>query len=166
MLNNKGQIFTTDLIVALTVLLFILVISATSFGLIQNSLNEEEFYAEMQEKAVNASQVLVATKGNPDSWVKLNDLTGINSIGLAKENNVLDENKVDTLVDWNALKYEEIKEVLGLQKYDFYFKITEMDEHTVREFGILPGAEEKTILVERYILFQGTERKFILGVFK
>ena len=47
MLNNKGQIFTTDLLVGLTVLLFVLVISTSSFGLIQNSLNQEEFYGEM-----------------------------------------------------------------------------------------------------------------------
>lgn len=165
MLNNKGQIFTTDLAVALTVLLFILVISAASFGLIQNSLNTEEFYSEMQEKAVNASQVLVTTEGKPDVWPMTNNLDGIDSIGLAKENNVLDENKVQTLVDWNALKYEEIKEVLGLQKYDFYFRVEEMNGQTVKEFGIMPE-EQKTIVIERYVLFEGKERKFILGVFK
>lgn len=166
MLNNKGQIFATDLIVGLTVLLFVLVISTTSFGLIQNSLNQEEFYGEMQEKALTASEILVADSGQPNNWEMLSELNDINSFGLAKERNILDENKVDTLIDWNASKYTEIKEVLGLQKYEFYFKIEEMNGQMAKEFGTFPGTEEKTIVIERYVLFEGKERKFVLGVFK
>ncbi len=164
MKNSKGQIFTTDLIVAVTVLLFILVVSSTSFGLIQNSLNEEEFYSEMQEKALNASEVLVSTSGDPNSWELLSDLN-VNSLGIAKERNVLDEEKIDRLVDLNATEYETIKEILGLSKYEFYFKVTEINGSSVKEFGTFPSTEN-TVIVERYVLLNGAERKLILGVFK
>ncbi|MBU2100134.1 hypothetical protein KKB11_02800 [Candidatus Micrarchaeota archaeon] len=111
MKNCKGQIFTTDFVFAVVVLLFILVISTTSFGLIQNALNEEEFYFEMQEKALNASQALVSTSGDPNTWELLSDLN-VNSIGLAKERNVLDKTKIDKLIDLNSTNYEDIKEIL------------------------------------------------------
>lgn len=165
MKNCKGQVFTTDFIVSFTALIFILVISFSSFGLIQNSLNEEEFYSEMQEKAINATQVLISTSGEPNSWEKLNDLN-VNSIGLAKERNVLDESKVNKLIDLNLDNYQEIKEILGLQKYDFYFKITSMNNQSLKEFGVFPSAENKTTVIERYILFNEEEAKFVLGVFK
>ncbi len=165
MKNCKGQVFTTDFIVSFTALIFILVISFSSFGLIQNSLNEEEYYFEMQEKAVNASQILISTSGQPNSWETLNDLN-INSIGLAKERNILDENKVNKLIDLNAAKYNEIKEILGLQKYDFYFKVTSMNDQPLKQFGVFPSAENKTIVIERYVLLNEKERKFIFGVFK
>ena len=164
MKNSKGQIFTTDLIVAVTVLLFILVISSTSFGLIQNALNEEEFYSEMQEKALNASEVLVSTSGEPNSWELLSELN-VNSLGISKERNVLDEEKIDRLIDLNATEYETIKEFLGLSKYEFYFKVTEMNGNSLKEFGTFPSAEN-TVVVERYVLLNGQERKFVLGVFK
>lgn len=165
MKNSKGQIFTTDLIVALTALLFILVISVSSFGLIQNSLNEEEFYSEMQEKTLNASQALVSTPGDPDSWELMNDLN-VNSIGIAKERNVLDEKKIDKLIDLNQSSYSEIKEILGLGKYDFYFKVTEMNSASeIKFFGVMPGPETKAVVIERFVLLNGVERKLVLGVF-
>ena len=163
--NCKGQIFTMDLVVAVTVLLFILVISMTSFGLIQNALNEEEFYFEMQEKALNASQALVSTSGDPNTWELLSDLN-VNSIGLAKERNVLDKTKIDKLIDLNSTNYEDIKEILGLAKYNFYFKITTINGQTVKEFGTFPGSQNKTIVIERYVLLNGEERKLLLGVFE
>ncbi|MBU2476956.1 hypothetical protein KKG83_05790 [Candidatus Micrarchaeota archaeon] len=165
MKNCKGQIFTTDFVFAVVVLLFILVISTTSFGLIQNALNEEEFYFEMQEKAFNASQALVSTQGDPNSWELLSDLN-VNSLGLAKERNVIDEGKLQRLVDLNSTNYQEIKEILGLGKYEFYFRLTSMQGQTVKEFGTFPGTEEKVIVIERYVLLNGEERKFLLGVFK
>jgi hypothetical protein len=154
-----------DFVVGFTIIIFILVSSVTVFGLIQNSLNEEESYFEMQEKAINASQALVSTPGEPNTWEFLDELN-VNSIGLAKERNVLDENKINKLIDLNSTKYQEIKQLLGLQKYDFYFKVTEMNGKTLKEFGVFPGKENKTTVIERYIILNEKERKFLLGVFK
>ncbi len=163
MKNNKGQIFTTDLITALTVFLFILMISTASTGLTENSLNQEEKYFEMQEKALNASSVLILTKGEPENWTSL-ETSQINSIGLAEERNTINKNKINDLIE--NRNYNEIKEILGLQKYDFYFKITELNGQTIKEFGTAPENEKKTIVIERYILFEKTERKFLLEVFE
>jgi len=163
--NFKGQIFTTDFIFAATIFLFILVISITSFGLIQNSLSQEEFFGEMQEKAVNASQILISTQGTPNSW-ELSESLAIDSIGITKERNIIDELKFKKLIEWNSSNYEEVKDLLGLGKYNFYFKLTEMNGKIIEESGVFPSDSDKTIVIERYVLFEGEEKKFLLGVFE
>ncbi len=164
MKSSKGQIFTTDFVLAVTVLLFILVISTASFGLIQNSLNQEESYSEMQEKALTASEALVSGKGDPELWEALPEFL-LDSIGIADERNVLDEKKIDRLIELYPDKYDEIKNILGLQKYDFYFTVNEMDHTEIKAFGQNPEGKEK-IVIQRYVLLNGKTSLLELGVYK
>ncbi len=101
-LNSRGQGIAVDLMIA--VLIFLLLMAATlaiwsnTASVAGRQLSERE----MQRMAENAMDALIRGSGSPADWEQVHcSEENINSIGLAKRDRVLDENKLNQFI-WRA----------------------------------------------------------------
>lgn len=98
-MNNKAQLFTLDLLLALVPLTLVLGMSANAISGVAAQIQEYAYFYSMQRQASDAADVLVKTPGEPPNW---NLTTAPTTAGLAKydqsENriysHVLDSEKV------------------------------------------------------------------------
>ena len=166
-LNSRGQIFSTDLILASIVFMFILVLSITYSAEVANrvSLLEEDNARNLA--ASNAANALLFSGGSPANWQNLEDLNNVSSIGLARTRNELSPGKIAHLVDLNAGNYEGVRHLLGLSKYGIAISILRLqNSQSLAEFGIQPGNGKKVSAVNRIALYNGEEVLVRLKVFE
>ena len=166
MSNSKGQIFSTDLLVGLSIFIFILTITLTysnSVALRTGALDKSNEMRTLSGGAINS---LVLSQGYPSNWHNLADLNGVTSIGLTKTRNVLDGNKLVKLADYNQSSYLEIKSILGLAKYNVYIAIEDMNSgNTLYAFGLSPGNGE-VVSIRRLAILNNEEVFVRIGVFE
>lgn len=156
--NSKGQIFTIDLIIGITVLIFILTVSIIFSSNLGIRVNEFETGAEMKEIANFATNQLLYSPGDPADWENLGSLENVSAIGLAEENNLLNLQKVQTFTGSYPSDYNAIKNLLGLSKYDFYLSIERVsDKQQLYSFGIATPADATVVYNERIALLDGKE---------
>jgi len=139
-LNRKGQVFTTDSILALTVFIGVLAITLAYGISMQNSIdrNEESYF--LKEIATASLNQLLYTPGTPANWETLASPNDINSIGLANKRGILESAKVSRLVDLNS-SYGDAKMLLGAGKYDVGIKIERLQNgQELASFGTFGGA--------------------------
>jgi len=149
--NQKGQIFTTDLLMASTVFLFILVLSIVYSNHVALRVYSWEKANERESAALLASRALVLSKGEPSNWEML-PLEDINSIGLVDSKNVLSVEKLQRLVDLNALHYQEAKALIGLAKYNALITVSDLNSQLLAEFGIAPDKNSEVSSFTRLAL--------------
>lgn len=98
-MNNKAQLFTLDLLLALVPLTLVLGMSANAMGGVVTQIQEYAYFYSMQRQVSDAADVLIKTPGVPPNWNVTNPPT---TIGLAKYNqsenriypHVLDSEKI------------------------------------------------------------------------
>jgi hypothetical protein len=101
-MNNKAQLFTLDLLLALVPLTLVLGMSANAMGGVVTQIQEYAFFYSMQRQAGDAADVLIKTPGVPPGW---NSTIAPVTIGLAKYNStedrtyphILDSEKIGAL---------------------------------------------------------------------
>jgi hypothetical protein len=91
----------------------------------------------METSAYLASESLLATPGEPENWEVLSHIDeNVSAIGLVNGRNELDNMKLDKLIAENATAYETVKSRLGMQKYEFGIRITDIGGNSIYyEFG-------------------------------
>jgi len=67
-LNKKGQIFSTDLMMASAVFMFILVMSIVYSTQLANRIDQIEEDNERLSAALHAANALVLSQGSPANW--------------------------------------------------------------------------------------------------
>lgn len=67
-MNNKGQLLTLDLLLALVPLTIVLGMSASAIGGVINQIQEYSFFYSLQRQTIDAADILVKTPGVPYSW--------------------------------------------------------------------------------------------------
>ena len=125
--------FVTGLVVLLFVLLLYLLLwnsIAVRWGLVSKQ-------TAIEASAIFASESLLTTPGEPESWEMLPHIDGnVSAIGLVNGRNELNRMKLDKLVAENATNYYAIKSRLGLQRYDVGMRISDIAGNTIYyEFG-------------------------------
>jgi len=130
-----------DFVMGCAILMFILL----NFILIWQSLavrwNLISDYSQMQTSAYFASESLLATPGEPESWeMRAHIDDDVRALGLVNGRNELNRVKLEKLVAENATAYQTIKARLGLQRYEFGMRITDLQGNSVYyEFGKFSG---------------------------
>lgn len=130
-----------DFVMACAILMFILL----NFLLIWQSLavrwNLISDFSQMQTSAYFASESLLSTPGEPESWEMKEHIDGdVQALGLVNGRNELNRLKLEKLVSENATAYRTIKARLGLQRYEFGMRITDLQDNSVYyEFGEFSG---------------------------
>ncbi|MEW6722953.1 MAG: hypothetical protein AB1324_06850 [Candidatus Micrarchaeota archaeon] len=104
--------------------------TATRWGVIGS-------HTEMEAAAAFASESLMATRGFPVSWEALPHIDGnVSAIGLANGRNELSRAKLEKLVSENATAYGTVRARLGLQKYSFGMRVSDISDNiALYEFG-------------------------------
>ena len=166
LLNKKGQIFSTDLMLASIIFLLILTTATVYGNQVANRIYFMEQNSEMRQTGQQAANGLVLTSGNPANWQN-QTVENIQSIGLANSANNLKKNKVQHLASLASSDYEDVKSILGVAKFDFRLEIISMlDNFTVESFGASPGSESSVVSINRIAFYDGNNVIVRLKVFE
>jgi hypothetical protein len=116
----------------LLALSFILVLYIVMWNTIALRWNAASAQTGMESSAFLASESLLATRGVPESWEMLPHIdANVSAIGLVNGRNELSRMKLDKLVSENSTAYSTIKARLGMERYDFGLRITDLSGNTV-----------------------------------
>jgi hypothetical protein len=141
----KGQVWSLDFAVSVTIFLMVLVPFLLVFGYIVDQNSERTVLDDMEVSALSISDSLVRAAGVPQDW----NATTVELVGLAYTENVLDEGK---MVLFDSLSYDKLKGVMS-KGYDFYIKISDLNGTVYIEKGSLP-ARTTIVPVERYAVYR------------
>ncbi|MFH0860376.1 MAG: hypothetical protein V1921_04190 [Candidatus Altiarchaeota archaeon] len=162
--TKKGQISTLDLVLASSIFIGILLISMTTWNDVLMRSYRFENKREINQKAMDVSELLVLTGGDPAYWhlFPIEDVNADNvtSIGLAAEPNFLDRDKIEKMAQVN---YDTLRDIMGLSKEDFNITIYNSTNQAVYTMGI--GESEATVVMRRYALLDGDNTRIELRLF-
>ncbi|MBI5229637.1 hypothetical protein HY991_05995 [Candidatus Micrarchaeota archaeon] len=132
---KKAQVFTTDFVISIILFLFLVAIIFLMWNNTSNQINTAEARKDIQNSAQHISDSLLKSRGSPDNWNNLLDISSITSIGLANEMHALNLSKVRrfreiSLMDWTTTKsgYYRISDLFGITgKYDWNLTVTNLN---------------------------------------
>jgi len=155
---KKGQIVELDFFMAIIIFGFILVIIFLAWNTYSEKINTELDHNTDLIKAYHLSDLLSKYPGRPSSWEQNIALvtSNVNAIGLAYSDRIIDDNKLSTFL---TLDYDLSKDIMNINSYEYYFKISKMKDGTFDsslEKGIKID-EENIIAIRRYVIYNGTE---------
>ena len=126
--HRKGQAWAMDFTMGLVALMFILMVYVMMWDNITLRWGLAGQHTRMESSAFFASESLLATPGEPESWEMLPRIDGnVSAIGLVNGRNELNRMKLEKLVSENATSYSAIKARLGMQRYEFGMRVTGLD---------------------------------------
>ncbi len=147
-----------DFILGTVVLMFILF----NFAMMWNGLalrwNLISQHMQMEASAYFASESLLATPGEPESWEMLNHIDGnVSALGVVNGRNELNRLKLDKLASENSSAYGTIKSRLGLEGYEFGMRVTDLQRNEIYyEFGrFSTGSLNNSLDFDRFGVLDG-----------
>lgn len=149
--------------------MFILLIFLISWNDLSMKWNSSERYRELKTSALYAADSLLTTQGDPKSWEILNltnSIDQIKSIGVVNKRGELNNAKLDSLVVYEDSNYEDIKQKLGLAKYEINIRVMGSNDNiTYYVFGEEnPQNNKETAIIERLAVLNDSIRVFKLTV--
>ncbi len=139
--NRCGQLWTMDFILGSVVLLFVLMNFIILWDNIALRGNLAGAHMRMETSAYFASESLMATPGEPESWEMLPHIDdNVSALGLVNGRNELNRMKLEKMVAENATGYDAIKARLGLSRYQFGMLVSDISgNEEYYEFGRFSG---------------------------
>jgi hypothetical protein len=151
-LNKQGQIFSLDIIFAVSLFLFILFAIITVSQLQNERIVDTEQSTQMQIKVQAAMSSLLKTSGEPPQWYETENFSSVGLVSFGNYN--LDVEKVEGLVSKNS-SYYNVTRALGVVPYDFYFEVVN-ESGIVFSFGVqAPVSSNKVVEVIREAELEG-----------
>lgn len=123
--KKKSQIIVYDFLFGFVCFMIIIALVATMWFRTSANAQYRAIEEEKLNIANNIANMLIHTSGTPSNWEYYEEIYKESnfSIGLAIDNNVLSEKKVDIFFKMNNSDYrgyKETKELLRLANYDYY----------------------------------------------
>lgn len=156
--HRKGQIWVLDFTTGLIALTFILMAYMFIWNLTALRWNLTTEHTEMESSAYFASESLLATPGEPESWEMLPQIDGnISAFGIVSSRNVINLAKLNRLVAANLTSYPLIKSRLGLERYQFGMQITDLTRNIIYyQFGeAAQGNLNNSLDFDRFAILNG-----------
>lgn len=147
--DSRGQFFSVDLMVSALIFLFIIILTMTVSGEFSGKILLKQQDNERDEAAIRAGNALVYSPGEPANWQNQAGITGVSAIGLADSKNRLDNAKVQRLADLNQGYYNEVRDLLGANKFGVQITILTLEGVKRKEFGLKPAANKRVSAVNR-----------------
>lgn len=164
-IGREGIVFSLDMIVALVFFLSMILTMLWLWGEVFRHINDHLESQARQTRLLEVSSMLVKTQGNPPNWhAGAVDPDVVDSIGLAGEENVLDEGKLQAFV---GADYEDLRRIMGFGSENFYLTVSEDWDTTptVLYFkGVNPASSERRVMI-RYALLDKTKVEVKLQTF-
>jgi len=149
-MNKKGQFFSPDLVIAVGIFIFTLALFWIASNAIFTQIDLFNSRMETDEIAHLVLNSLILSSGQPNDWENY-ALDDINSFGLVHSNNMLDSNKVISLIGLlNLSDYDLVKQKLGAGKYALQLNVLDSSGSIISTPSSLSGGQivgEPTIKV-------------------
>lgn len=155
---SRGQIWTIDFITGILVLTFVMMLYFLLWNNIALRWNLTSEHTKIESSAFFASESLLATPGEPESWEMLPHIDGnVSAIGLVNGRNELNRMKLEKLVAENSTAYPIIKARLGMQLYEFGMRVTDLHGNEIYyEFGkFSTGSLNNSVNFDRFGILDG-----------
>lgn len=136
----RGQTTSLEFFVVGGVVSMIVIFSFITFDLSSSRTNEARQKTEMELIAVDIVDGLVKTSGAPGDW-EYSPSTAT-SFGLAKSPLSLDAVKIH---QFSLLDYNGSKSVLGIQNYQYFFRVKFLNDTVIKQSGVRPS-NPKTVV--------------------
>ncbi len=136
----KGQIFSTDFLVASFIFLVVITILYLYWTYSAVQLEETRRVNDITDVAYLTSNVWMRT-GTPVYW----DANSVIDIGL-QNNHRINQTKLNSL---NTIGYEKVRLMIGVPPYNFYMRIYDMNNNTIFDFGNLNLNADNIVKVKR-----------------
>jgi hypothetical protein len=131
-MNNRGQFFSPDLIIAVLVFMIALGLFFVSSDAIFNIVFNSDAKNIANEKIHASVNSLLYSSGEPVDW-HVKNIDDINFFGLALEKNVLSEEKILALTEFIDANNIVTREKLGFGKYSIKIKLIDSSGVTIME---------------------------------
>ncbi len=143
---RKGQIGTTDLFLAIILLIALVTIFFITWNMYHSRLSDVIPRNEMELYTIQLTNQLVRSSGIPDNWES--NISSIQAIGLADTDRVISEEKLQAFI---SLDYNATRELLNIGSYEFYFLLLKENE-TITEIGSYPSGQ--SVKLRRNVIYQ------------
>jgi hypothetical protein len=117
---KKAQISGLDLILAILLFSMALILFSILWDLVQYNIRTS---ADADVIAIQVANRLLDSPGYPTDW----NATNVELIGLSSERGVMDQSKLENLLELLTLDYDKVRELLGLGPYQLYINMTYTD---------------------------------------
>jgi hypothetical protein len=155
---RKGQLWTLDMALSLIIFMSAMLSLLFAWNFISAYTIESQELKELQLRSMTLSDSLIRTPGIPDDW---NEST-VRVIGLAYDDNTLDEYKVDGFLN---MSYVKARSLLGTQPYEFYFEIRDINGTLYRNSSLaIDGLSSTVVPSERYAVYGGRVVKVLFAL--
>jgi len=159
--SRAGQVSVLDLIVAMMLFISIMFIAFSTWAEANITVFQFDNVNSMKNRATDALDILLKTRGSPSNWEDLNlSQANVSSIGLVSENSVLDSSKLEKLLE---MPYDESRRLMGFGAEGYYITIKNSHGSKVYSAGEDLAPE---ISLERLALLDGDPVTFTLNVFQ
>ncbi|MEM0473379.1 MAG: hypothetical protein QXF88_01500 [Candidatus Aenigmatarchaeota archaeon] len=144
-MSTKAQVISSDFMLASVIFILIVSIIYLYWNNLSHKINEERRITGMIDAAFLASNSLLSD-GMPEYWNE----TNVVDIGLQNDHRI-NSTKLQMI---DMMGYDKVKEMLGLNYYEFYFRIYDKSNQTIYDFGRLSDSFE-IVKVKRYSIMDG-----------
>ncbi len=135
----RGQIFSTDALLAFTVFTLVLALTIGLLTQIQQTGESAEGEVQRTHTMEQVLILLLSSPGSPSHWESLADRNAVTRIGLIDHGGTISVAKWEALQDWNANDYPSLASWLGIADQNFHLLIMDINRTTISQAGIAPS---------------------------
>ncbi|MDP2665972.1 MAG: hypothetical protein Q8P05_00510 [Candidatus Diapherotrites archaeon] len=135
---RKGQLYSSDALLAITIFLFALTMIALLSSQLEQQAVDQILRFQSARRAEGVAQALFGSPGNPVYWDHLSDRNGITSVGLIENGMQISSSKWAALRDWNGDDYPSLKTALRIPDVNFYITLQDTNRQTLSQAGTAP----------------------------
>jgi hypothetical protein len=164
--NQRGQLYSTDVLLSVMVFLFglALVTSLTNqFDIQSSQLIDLEI---KQSTNDHIMRTFFSTSGIPANWEYLTDRNDVQQIGLIGSGHEIDNQKWSAFIDWNNADYASLINAMGLLDQNFYITIIDSNRTTLSKAGTAPVDANSVTVVNIPSIYQQQPVLVTAQVFK
>jgi hypothetical protein len=144
----KGQIFSTDFLIASTVFVLTLSILFVYWEYTSNRIDETNKVNDLIDKAYLVSEIWFR-EGIPKYW----NASNVIDIGLSNDYR-FNRTKMDSLND-PILGYKNVTKLIGVGIYDYNFTVYNTTKNIVYTFGQVPSNPNNLVKIKRVGILDG-----------
>lgn len=146
--RSKGQLFSTDFIIACTVFILAVAILLIYWRYTTNKISQTDMINDMTERAYLISEVWFR-EGIPKYW----NVSNVIDAGLSN-NRRFNRTKMDDLND-PLLGYKNVTKLIGAEVYEYNFTVYNKTKDVIYSFGQNPSNYDNLIKIKRVGILDG-----------
>jgi len=155
----RGQIVTLDLLIALSIAMAVVLVINTQWGVLIKSADDYHARISAEKAAYLSSFFLTNGPGYPSAW----NSTNVRIIGVAKDLDVIDQTKFNTLM---KIDNSSLGEMLGVPEYKIFINLTDSTGTTINYTGLRPVNQNLSSSVLSFVSFNSNLCKLYVTVWK